>query len=367
MRKIDRVFNSSSVLLWIALFLFGVSLLNAWLMVREIGKMQNDARIINQSGMLRGGIQRATKLVLAGENVGSTVKELDALFIELEGTRSIPVFGELGGEYRKMLQELKTEWEQQKRVIALFRNGVAQRAQLLEQSERSWKTANHLVDFAQHTAERQLHFMKLVFYILGLNMAITLLVIWHVRNYLQKKLEFLASHDALTRILNRYSFNKILSNEVMRSRRYKSVLSLVVFDIDRFKLVNDTFGHRTGDLVLRNVTKAVSARIRENDLFFRIGGEEFAVLAVESDVENATLLAERLRKIVELTDFKEVGRITISLGVAQLIQEESEESFFHRADKALYAAKQAGRNRSVTDRSASTKVVDGNSIEGEEQ
>jgi diguanylate cyclase (GGDEF)-like protein len=174
---------------------------------------------------------------------------------------------------------------------------------------------------------------------------------WNIKSYVQRKLEFLASHDALTRIFNRYSFNTILKNETERSRRYKTPLSMIMLDIDHFKKVNDTYGHRIGDFVLRGVAKAVAARIRGNDMVFRVGGEEFVVLAVESDVDNAANLAGRLRKIIETTDFKEAGFLTISLGVAQYIPEESDESFFRRTDRVMYIAKNEGRNKVVVDHS----------------
>jgi diguanylate cyclase (GGDEF)-like protein len=155
--------------------------------------------------------------------------------------------------------------------------------------------------------------------------------------------------DGLTQIFNRRYFNEALEREVNRSRRYTRVLSLVVFDIDHFKAVNDTYGHLVGDSALRLISTAVKPRLRREDIFARVGGEEFAVLLPEITIEGARVIAEKIRSIVQATPLKheqDLIRCTVSLGVAALLDDEgSADALYKRADEHLYAAKQAGRNR----------------------
>jgi diguanylate cyclase (GGDEF)-like protein len=125
-------------------------------------------------------------------------------------------------------------------------------------------------------------------------------------------------------------------------------MSLVMFDIDHFKQVNDTQGHLAGDSVLKTLAATVKNKIRREDLFARYGGEEFAIVLPEIDAHNAHQFAEKIRRIVELTDFRFEGvkmDVTISLGVAALDQETTDAAgLIKRADEHLYEAKNAGRN-----------------------
>jgi diguanylate cyclase (GGDEF) domain len=161
-------------------------------------------------------------------------------------------------------------------------------------------------------------------------------------------LERQALTDSLTGIHNREKFDETLAQEVERARRYGTPLSLIMFDIDHFKQVNDVHGHQVGDMVLINLAQAVSAHIRENDIFARWGGEEFMILAPGIPKDSAAQLAEKLRDMVAKTDFPVSRRITISLGVAQFQDEDTPRSLAKRVDDALYKAKHGGRNRVET-------------------
>jgi diguanylate cyclase (GGDEF)-like protein len=155
--------------------------------------------------------------------------------------------------------------------------------------------------------------------------------------------------DALTQVFNRRYFNEALQREFNRSRRYGRALSLILFDIDHFKRVNDTHGHLAGDNLLRQIAAAVKPRLRREDVFARTGGEEFGVLLPEVGLEGARTTADKVRRIVEATPLKherEVITCTVSLGVAATAADEtSGEELYKRADLRLYEAKQAGRNR----------------------
>lgn len=165
------------------------------------------------------------------------------------------------------------------------------------------------------------------------------------RQKIESELEHLATIDPLTSIYNRRKFNEVLAYELRRDERYPSGLSFILCDLDNFKAINDDFGHNTGDEVLRLFAKLVNNCIRGTDTFARWGGEEFVLLLPEAGFETAIQIAEKIRQEVETTKFSKVDKVTVSFGVTQYLEGDSEESLFKRADRALYKAKENGRNR----------------------
>jgi two-component system cell cycle response regulator len=167
---------------------------------------------------------------------------------------------------------------------------------------------------------------------------------------LQGELESLSRKDALTGVLNRRALEEMLRQETGRSHRHGHALSLVMLDIDHFKSVNDTHGHPGGDQVLRFFAKLTSSILREEDVLFRYGGEEFVVMLPDTPLKGGLHLAERILAAVATTPFEVTGatlNITASAGVASLTAAEDGEQLIARADAALYAAKHGGRNRAV--------------------
>ena len=160
-----------------------------------------------------------------------------------------------------------------------------------------------------------------------------------------RRLDLQATTDPLTGISNRLKFNQELAAEMARSARYKTPLSLVMYDIDHFKAVNDAYGHQRGDQVLVGLTRIAAGYIRQTDLLARWGGEEFMILAPNCDGQQAVQLAEKLRRLIGESAFDEIGIVTCSFGVAQFQDGDTAETLTSRADEALYAAKRAGRNR----------------------
>jgi diguanylate cyclase (GGDEF)-like protein len=159
-----------------------------------------------------------------------------------------------------------------------------------------------------------------------------------------------ALRDGLTRIYNKKFFLDRLETEFAYARRHKSVLSLVMFDVDYFKRVNDTHGHLAGDAVLVHLSRITQATIRTEDVLARYGGEEFAVICRGTPLLNAGVLGERLRTRVELENFDYQGTrlpVTISVGVAALPEANVSlaSELIRDADSALYEAKRTGRNR----------------------
>lgn len=162
---------------------------------------------------------------------------------------------------------------------------------------------------------------------------------------LARDLRFQATTDPLTGLANRLQFNQALANEVLRSERYKTPLSLVLYDIDHFKKINDAHGHQIGDKVLVELSRVVAGRIRTNDLLARWGGEEFVLLTPGSDSRVAYQVAEKLRAAIESMMFEQVGAVTCSFGVAEYLEGDTVDIFIGRADEAMYKAKINGRNR----------------------
>lgn len=162
----------------------------------------------------------------------------------------------------------------------------------------------------------------------------------------QKRVETLSVTDFLTKLYNRQKFNDVF--EMMLLRRHwneKNSFGLIIIDIDDFKKVNDMYGHQRGDKVLITVANTLSSTTRMGDILARWGGEEFVVLVPDMDKETILFVAEKLRSAVENMNISEVGPITVSLGVSLFIKNDIEETMMHRADVALYKAKNNGRNR----------------------
>jgi diguanylate cyclase (GGDEF)-like protein len=159
------------------------------------------------------------------------------------------------------------------------------------------------------------------------------------------EMETKASTDALTGLFNRMHFNAALDQEIDRGKRYGQPFSLMLFDADHFKRINDTFGHQVGDEVLQRIAQLVAGAMRTTDVVARWGGEEFVVLMPESDEAAARQAAEKVRGLIHDTPFNTVGQVTCSFGVAQWHAGEDGTGLTSRADEALYAAKRNGRNR----------------------
>jgi len=159
------------------------------------------------------------------------------------------------------------------------------------------------------------------------------------------ELQRLATTDALTGVWNRRHFEQVVAAEIQRAGRYGEPLSLLLFDIDHFKAINDTYSHLVGDQVLISLSHRVWDHLRGVDVLARWGGEEFVVLLPHCDGDQAQRLAEKLRALIAAEPFPVVGQVTSSFGVAEFRHPESADAWLNRADAALYQAKAAGRNR----------------------
>jgi len=166
-----------------------------------------------------------------------------------------------------------------------------------------------------------------------------------------ERMHEMATHDGLTGCINRITFDAMLVNALQRARRADEPLSLVMLDLDHFKAVNDAWGHRTGDEVLRRCASTVQAQLRASDVLARVGGEEFSVLLPDTDLQGAAHVAETVRMAVQALAIDNLQggsiRVSVSAGVASTQGPDgpTADQLYQSADAALYAAKAAGRNR----------------------
>lgn len=197
--------------------------------------------------------------------------------------------------------------------------------------------------------------IKQTFYInLLVSIVITLIValfILFTMKIYNKKLEYMAMHDALTSLPNRRSFNKAFKKIFNIHNRQKNNISLIFFDIDDFKKINDNFGHNIGDKVLKRVTSVLKNHIRQSDLVARWGGEEFIIALIDSSIENSKVIAEKLRvSIEEDIELQElVGyKITASFGLTDIKEHDDIDSAIKRVDDCMYNSKKDGKNQVST-------------------
>jgi diguanylate cyclase len=175
-----------------------------------------------------------------------------------------------------------------------------------------------------------------------------------------KKVAQDANTDALTGIYNRRGFNQKLMYYI---EKLPCQFSLVMIDIDHFKRLNDTYGHLTGDKVLKFVASLIGKNIKGSDYLARFGGEEFVVILPKTNLQNALCVANNIRcylasqKLYDSTENKQLGRLTLSMGVASYLKGDTTEKIIDRADKCLYEAKESGRNKAIAQKSAQAQVT----------
>jgi len=193
--------------------------------------------------------------------------------------------------------------------------------------------------------------VKKVFYFnlilsLAITIIVTLIILFIIKKY-HKKLTFLAEHDTLTSLTNRRIFEEKLNQFLLLMKRNHQPLSLLFLDIDDFKKVNDSFGHYIGDLVLKRTASVLSTHIRQTDIISRWGGEEFIIALIDTEVEEAKSIAEKLRLSLEndyaLNNLIK-NKVTASIGISQASEQDSIESLLQRADEAMYNSKKEGKN-----------------------
>lgn len=162
---------------------------------------------------------------------------------------------------------------------------------------------------------------------------------------IHEKLKEQAYHDELTNIFNRKAFNERLKEKFDLYQRYNSIFCIAMYDIDNFKNINDTYGHDMGDKVLKEMTEEVKLQIRKTDLIFRVGGEEFIIIFPKTLIDEAFEVVEKIRKKVSQMNILENEKITVSIGLSQVNEDDDVDSIYERIDKLMYQSKKSGKNQ----------------------
>jgi diguanylate cyclase (GGDEF)-like protein len=337
--------KSSILFAYTIILLFLMSVVSFY-SIYVTSSISNDAMIINKLGIVRGAMQRAVKLELSDLNNNEMISKVDMTLSEFK-TEKIKLFDK-DNEVMESIQEVEVVWTKVKVSMQEYRKSRSEesRLQLIKDSEDGWYKANNMVLISQISSEHKISKFKLSFVVFFFNIVLSILIIILIKKYVKDSLEDLVNYDSLTNIHNRRSFTEFLHHEIIRCERYKKVFSIIMLDIDYFKKVNDGYGHDVGDEILKELVGVVSRSIRKSDLFARVGGEEFAVIAPETSSSEAMLVAEKIRKNVEEYIFSKNIKVTVSLGISQYKINDDQNTIFKRADNALYKAKGNGRNRS---------------------
>ncbi len=340
--------SSSSHLIFLGILILFLGFVMTYFIYFTIERLKYDASLINNTGVVRGSIQRITKLVLSdsGQLSNEVIIDTDNLIEYLISINHRSRHKKLKNNFFKDVKSLKKKWQSLKHLFVKFQDTHLEqiRTQIIKESEDCWATADAVVLEAQFANENKVSGIKFFYIILILNAVSAILVILLVFFYVRKKIEFESLHDSLTKIFNRRSYNNIMDLEIARSLRYNRDLSLILFDIDYFKNINDKYGHKAGDDVLIDLAKVVIETIRKSDSVFRVGGEEFVIISPESTAENVFILSEKVRKKIENHLFVLDINMTISLGIAEFHSDITKDELYHQADQALYLSKNKGRN-----------------------
>lgn len=324
-------------------------ILGGTLILNQVKMLQYDAATINQLGIIRGSIQRITKQALAEKpdiKVAQQIDQLMGIFSSPFFQRDLANAEDNARDPYQLISELQASWP---RLKALYeqRNSTPQHtAQLVQLSERVWEIADDLVLSYQIISERKLNRFQWGL-VLGLLVIIfiALIVILITIRIIYRVLERDALNDSLTKVHNRSYFQRVLLDQLAIHQRYKTNFSLMLFDIDFFKRINDNFGHPKGDAVLFKFASLLKENMRAADYIFRIGGEEFAVILPNCDIKQAGAIAEKCRQLVCEAEFGLPEPLTVSAGVAESFEGCNQETIYKKADEALYVSKERGRNQ----------------------
>jgi len=302
-----------------------------------------DTIIVNQLGEIRGNIQRFTKLKIIKDKKSYIVKkDIDTIFNNLNNLfkekNIIPSNSDKEKFFFKFYS-LKKLWDKLK----------TNNNNLINLSEKAWQKSNELIKEYEYIHQKKflsiLKNMDIFIYLSILFLTIITLMVYFK---IKKGLEIDLIHDKLTGIYNRLFFDEQYSYLINKSKKDNIPLSLIIIDIDNFKIINDTYGHKKGDLILKEVSNTIKNSIRRMDLPFRYGGEEFAVLLPNTVLEEAVIVAKRINEnIPQQIKLENNKPVTISGGVGEYKIDEHPKEFFKRVDEALYEAKKSGKNKII--------------------
>jgi len=333
------------------LMLFMVVAGSGVLVLHKLNVFNNDAYAINSLGVVRGTIQRVSKQELAGissveliDNVDQTLEDIERTY--LKDNPSINYF-QLD-EINKKFLALENCWRKLKVPLQNGTTKTHNKQDIITFSEQCWELANNLTYTIQKLSESKLaQYKQLIVNISILVSLFIFIIISIVYKIVRKSLEVDIITDSMTKLYNRSYFLQILEKQIQLNKRYGTPFSLLLYDIDHFKTINDSFGHQRGDEVLIRFALILKNNARNVDYVFRLGGEEFATIASHCNCNQAEDIAKKYRKITSDYDFDIDRKMTISTGIAEFDNNEASDELIFRADKALYKAKASGRDAIV--------------------
>lgn len=340
----------STYLIYLTVFLLLINVVMILFIFHTVKVLEDDASVINHMGLVRGSIQRVAKLEVSGIRslYSNLIEDTDSLIENLLKNKKIIYFAEGYASFDiENIQLIQLEWQNLKILLTEYSKHPTNDLliKIVNKSEQCWYLTDFAVLNAQTVAENKVLGINFFYFILSIYTVNIFIVMWVVYTFVRRNLEFRASYDSLTRLLNRHSYERSIESEIDRSSRYETTFALIIYDVDLFKKINDTHGHETGDKILIELSNLVKKSIRKSDEVFRVGGEEFAIIVPETDADGALILAEKIRKEVEEHQFYKNLKVTVSLGVSDSNSGKTISDIYRQADDALYKAKNSGRNK----------------------
>ena len=245
------------------------------------------------------------------------------------------------------LEILKKEWNVLKELITTYHltKQTTDKSSLIAQSEYIWSLSEDALSTVSILSSQKMSMLKNTFFIFLLDFFLIVFIIYIINKKIRNNLEILSTTDALTKVKNRNMYNEALCFELELNKRAKNNTAFLFLDIDSFKDINDTYGHASGDLVLKELVLILGVTIRKTDMLFRIGGEEFVIFLKEIKKEKLEKLANKIRLQVQNFDSKISHKFTISIGATMFNPDDTKDTIFKRVDKALYQSKNTGKNK----------------------
>lgn len=336
------------ILIAIVLIHILIILANSIIVNQTVESIKNDAILINSGGMIRGGIQRAVKLTLEDKLNQNEIMKIDAIFENF--SVNYKKFGSkhIMQDFYEKLRELQRAWIELKYLLSSYEKNKTEdiREQIYNKSENVWKISVETLTVAENLYENKINSFGSIFAILLIDFSLVIIVILIINKNIRLNLEIVASTDTLTNIGNRNRYNEAIEIYLNLFKKYNKKIAYILLDIDFFKSINDNFGHDKGDDVLIKSTKVILTNIKKDDLFCRVGGEEFVIVSENINTKDELeKFANKIRTSVENFDFEVERKVTISLGATFIEKDDTKHSLFKRADEALYISKNSGRNR----------------------
>ena len=336
------------ILIAIVLIHILIILANSIIVNQTVESIKNDAILINSGGMIRGGIQRAVKLTLEDKLNQNEIMKIDAIFENF--SVNYKKFGSkhIMQDFYEKLRELQRAWIELKYLLSSYEKNKTEDIgeQIYNKSENIWRISVETLIVAENLYENKINSFGSIFSILLIDFILVIIVILIINKNIRLNLEIVASTDTLTNIGNRNRYNEAIEIYLNLFKKYNKKIAYILLDIDFFKSINDNFGHDKGDDVLIKSTKVILTNIKKDDLFCRIGGEEFVIVSENINTKDELeKFANKIRTSVENFDFELERKVTISLGATFIQKDDTKHSLFKRADEALYISKNSGRNR----------------------